>query len=103
MERAAELIGEKRTKDMMADTAIPIQNGWSVVIWLMASPRSRMKTAMRGPTKSAVKPPERIATAGTSRMSSFVLPATRWASSAPTKTARKAPTGPALTPSTVTL
>src|SRR5574344_2303585 len=90
---AADEIGSVRIIPITTLKIIPIRNGCNVVASWMPSPSHVAATPSGGPRSTAVRQPLMTVTAGTTRMSTFVLPFTRRPNSAPTRAATNAERG----------
>jgi len=81
-------MGAVGARPMMTDTRMPMGSGRSSVERLMTSPSPLISDEMAGPARVAMTPPAMMVTAGTSTMSTGVLPAISEPISAPATAAR---------------
>ena len=94
MAMAAEEIGAVSAMPITTLTKMPIGMGCNSVAILINEPSAVINALMPGPIQLATRPPITIVTKGSATISTFVLPASRPAISAPAKEDTYAPTGP---------
>ena len=92
-------MGSVRAMPTSTETAMPIQNGWSLVALSMTMPKAEAAVPMGGAIHLASATPTRIVTAGVTRMSIFVSLLTALPHSPATTAMMRTASGPPAPPS----